>query len=208
MIQNILHVRKKHDTHVDHDALGKCARDSTRCFYCVHTKQASSVFDPSAVGPGGLVPVPEVPDSMAGKQQPLPLAVARMVIEFVQLRLKVLMAILALGVWGILKGANSDAGAARTAAQSRLAGVALTLELTFSQASLPVRQLVDLIHHFPQYDTIMSMWLGWVPNWWNWVRAPLPAQSGHRQWQFRDAAAILVTVKELSAAELTPPGQG
>ncbi|GFH11102.1 PDEase domain-containing protein, partial [Haematococcus lacustris] len=226
MVQNILHVRKKHDTHVNHDALGKCARDSTRCLYCVHTKQASLVFDPSAVGPGGLVPVPEVPDSMTGKQQPLPLAVARMVIEFVQLRLKVtrrpgpwaldrslhrndlgvhvhaiecwrrgshvstaqailgavranpfivvtplvvLMAILALGVWGILKGANSDAGAARTAAQSRLAGVALTLELTFSQASLPVRQLVDLIHHFPQYDTIMSMWLGWVPNWWNWA---------------------------------------
>ncbi|KAJ9521889.1 hypothetical protein QJQ45_024759, partial [Haematococcus lacustris] len=74
--------------------------------------------------------------------------------------------ILAVGVWGVLRGANLDAAAARTAAQSRLDGLALNLELSFSRAALPVRQLVDLIQHFPHYATIMSMWGDWLPNWW------------------------------------------
>ncbi|GFH19695.1 hypothetical protein HaLaN_16685 [Haematococcus lacustris] len=78
----------------------------------------------------------------------------------------VFAAILAVGVWGVLRGADLDAAAARTAAQSRLDGLALNLELSFSRAALPVRQLVDLIQHFPHYATIMSMWGDWLPNWW------------------------------------------
>ncbi|GFH12789.1 hypothetical protein HaLaN_08541 [Haematococcus lacustris] len=92
--------------------------------------------------------------------------------------LLVFTTILAVGVWGVLRGANLDAAAARcnsnissmcpcsTAAQSRLDGLALNLELSFSRAALPVRQLVDLIQHFPHYATIMSMWGDWLPNWW------------------------------------------
>ncbi|KAL6762827.1 hypothetical protein V8C86DRAFT_3130553 [Haematococcus lacustris] len=75
----------------------------------------------------------------------------------------------ALGVWGTIEGAAGDVAAARVSAQSRLDGVAQTLELTFAQAVFPVRQLADLIKHYPQYDTVMAMWDDWVPNWWSWA---------------------------------------
>ncbi|GFH27870.1 uncharacterized protein HaLaN_26256 [Haematococcus lacustris] len=55
----------------------------------------------------------------------------------------------------------------RVAAQSRLDGVAQTLELTFARAILPVRQLAGLIQHIPNYQTLMGMWDSWIPPWWS-----------------------------------------
>ncbi|GFH28735.1 calcium/calmodulin-dependent 3',5'-cyclic nucleotide phosphodiesterase 1B, partial [Haematococcus lacustris] len=59
-------------------------------------------------------------------------------------------------------------------ARSRLDGVAQTLELKFAQAVFPVRQITDLIEHYPHYDTIMAMWDNWVPKWWSWASESQP----------------------------------
>ncbi|KAL6762810.1 hypothetical protein V8C86DRAFT_550365 [Haematococcus lacustris] len=75
--------------------------------------------------------------------------------------------VLSLGVWGVHTGATRDTAAARIAAQSRLDGVAQTLELTFARAILPVRQLAGLIQHIPNYQTLMGMWDSWIPPWWS-----------------------------------------
>ncbi|KAJ9526981.1 hypothetical protein QJQ45_025308 [Haematococcus lacustris] len=110
--------------------------------------------------------------------------------------LLLLTTMLTVGLWGVLFGAKRDAQVSRyvftgvhlqtpgsllegadgqcslvcrLSAESRLEVVASSLSLAFTQASLPVKQAVDLISHIRDYPTLSHMWGQWVPPWWSWV---------------------------------------
>ncbi|KAL6758671.1 hypothetical protein V8C86DRAFT_2591326, partial [Haematococcus lacustris] len=80
-----------------------------------------------------------------------------------------LAASVSLGVWGTTYGSNKDADSARLSAQTRLDSVASTLELTFLQASLPAKQVADMVKHTPDVPTLQTIWNDRVPTWWSWA---------------------------------------
>ncbi|GFH20999.1 hypothetical protein HaLaN_18212 [Haematococcus lacustris] len=38
-------------------------------------------------------------------------------------------------------------------------------------ASLPAKQIADMVKHTPDVPTLQTIWDDRVPTWWSWVRA-------------------------------------